>query len=516
MALPARSHTAQWLSGIRDAHVVTGPPASVSGVTSDSRQVQPGWLFVAIAGFETDGHRYLDQAVDRGATALLVQQDRQAAWQAFTERAGLSVVAVPDTRAALALAAAGFYGTPARKLGLIGVTGTDGKTTTTHLIAHVLEHAGRPAGLMSSISFETGGPPEMNTSHMTTLEAMDIQRRLAAMVEHGKRYAVVEASSHGLALHRVDACDFDVGVFTTLSNDHLDFHGTLDEYRRAKGRLFTMLNESVAKEHVPKAAVLNADDPASSYFRSLANVPATTYAVNSPADVMAEKIEHGAEGTRFHIRASSASLDVSSRLMGTFNVYNCLAAAAVALSQGVTLERAVVGLRTFAGLPGRMEPIDEGQPFRVIVDIASTPDALRRVLVTLRERTEGRLWAVFGAAGERDPGRRGGMGRAAGEWADVTVLTNEDPRREDPEAIIEQIAAGLREQGRLEGRDFVTVLDRRQALGYAFERASAGDTVLLAGKATEPSIVIGTEHYPWDERAVARECLRELGSEHLA
>jgi UDP-N-acetylmuramoyl-L-alanyl-D-glutamate--2,6-diaminopimelate ligase len=512
MAPPAQSPTVPWLAGVADAEVVSEVASDVTGITSDSRNVQPNWLFVAVAGFETDGHQYLVQAVERGARALLVRADRRDLWQPLAGRPGLSVIAVPDTRIALAQAAAGYYGHPARRLGVIGVTGTDGKTTTTHLIAHVLEHAGRPAGLMSSISFETGGAPELNASHMTTLEAPDVQWRLAEMARCGKRYAVIESSSHGLALHRVDGCDFDVGVFTTLSSDHLDFHGTIEEYRRAKGRLFTMLNESAAKNGVPKAAVLNADDAAAGYFRSLCNVPVTTYGIEVPADVMAEKVEQTAEGLRFHIRASSASIDVTSCLLGRFNVYNCLAAASTALSQGVTLDRAVVGLRTFRGLPGRLEPIDCGQPFRVFVDIASTPDALRRVLETLRPLTRGRLWAVFGAAGERDAGRRDGMGRAAGALADIAVLTNEDPRREDPDAILEAMASGLREQGRNEGTDFVRVLDRREAIRYAFERAQPDDSVLLAGKATEPSIVIGTEHYPWDERAIARELLAEIGA----
>ena len=264
MASPRAGPTsATWLSLVPDARVVARTPAAVTAVCYDSRRVEPGALFVAVAGFETDGHRFLKDALDRGATALLVQEDRRAVWQPFVGQTAATIVSVADTRRALAQAAAGFYGQPARKLGVVGVTGTDGKTTTVHLIAHVLEAAGRPAGYLSSASFRTKGPLELNDSHMTTLEATEVQQRLAAMVEAGMRYAVVEASSHGLALHRVDECHFDVAVFTTLSSDHLDFHGTLDEYRAAKGRLFQMLDESPAKEGVAKAAVLNADEPAS-------------------------------------------------------------------------------------------------------------------------------------------------------------------------------------------------------------------------------------------------------------
>jgi UDP-N-acetylmuramoyl-L-alanyl-D-glutamate--2,6-diaminopimelate ligase len=477
----------------------------------DSRAVVPGALFVAVPGFDTDGHQFLSDAIARGATALLVQEDRRVIWEPLLGNSGLAVVAVLDTRVALARAAAAFYGDPALKLGMIGVTGTDGKTTTVHLIAHVLESAGLPAGFLSSAAFRsTRGEARTNDSHMTTLEAPFVQEQLASMVAADMRYAVVEASSHGLALHRVDACAFDVAVFTTLSRDHLDFHGTMEEYRDAKARLFRMLDESRPKPGVPKAAVVNADDPESKYFLSQTGAPPMTYGIDSPADVRAEGIEAVGLGARFRLVVRQGTADVSIALAGRYNVYNCLAATAVALSQGVAIDDIARGLETFAGVPGHLELIDEGQPFRVVVDIASTPEALRRVLETLRPATEGRLIAVFGCAGERDPARRSGMGRVAGELADFAVLTNEDPRREDPDAIIEEIAAALRATGREERRDFVRVPDRREALRTAFARAQPGDTVLLAGKGVEPSIVIGTEAIPWNEAQVAREELGKL------
>ncbi len=510
-ALPARPSAVSWLTRLSEARVVAGLPGAITAVCSDSREVVPGALFVAVPGFETDGHNYLREARERGATALLVQADRQELWKTHAEEADVTVVSVPDTRRALAQAAAAFHGEPARKLGVIGVTGTDGKTTTVHLIAHVLGAAGRPAGFMSSAAFSTSGQGDLvlNASHMTTLEAPVVQEHLAAMVDAGMRYAVIEASSHGLALHRVDECAFDVAVFTTLSSDHLDFHGTQGEYREAKGRLFKMLDESPPKD-IARAAVLNADDPAAEYFGSLTAAPAVTYGVEASADVRADAIEARGLGCRFQLITDTGSAQASVELAGRYNVYNCLAAAAVALSQGVALPEIVRGLGTFPGVRGHLERVEMGQPFRVVVDIASTPEALRRVLKVLRPITEGRLWAVFGCAGERDPARRDGVGRAAGELADFTVLTNEDPRREDPDAIVDAIAAGLREAGREEECDFTRRLDRREALRYAFERAQAGDTVLLAGKGAEQSIVIGREHHPWDEASVARELLREL------
>ncbi len=271
-----------------------------------------------------------------------------------------------------------------------------------------------------------------------------------------------------------------------------------------------MLDQSPAKD-VSKAAVLNADDPAADYFRSLTSAPVVTYGVEHAADVMAEDTELDALSLSFLLHGPGGRYPVRSSLAGRYNVYNCLAAAAVGLAQGVSMEQVVWGIETFAGVPGRLEQSEAAQPFRVVVDIASTPEALRQVLAVLRSVTSGRLWAVFGCAGERDPGRRDGMGRVAGELADFTVLTNEDPRREDLDAIIGAIAGGLRQAGRDEKRDFVRVPDRREALRYALQRAQAGDTVLLAGKGTEQSIVIGDEHIPWDETQTAGELLQELG-----
>jgi UDP-N-acetylmuramoyl-L-alanyl-D-glutamate--2,6-diaminopimelate ligase len=416
------------------------------------------------------------------------------------------LVVVPDSRRALAPLAAAIHGWPARHLRTVGVTGTDGKTTTAHLIAAVLGAAGRPCALLSSAELRAGGEARVNATHMTTLEAPELQAFLAGALEAGDQWAVLEASSHGLALHRVDACEFDVAVFTTVGRDHLDFHGSLEEYRAAKGRLFESLDEA-ADKGVPKTAVLNADDPASDCFRRLTTAPAVSYGLEAPADIMARRIDAEGLGVSFELVGAFGDVPVRTRLAGRFNVYNCLAAAAVGLSQGLSAEEVKRGLESVSGVPGRMELIDAGQPFSVVVDIASTPAALANVLSVLRAACRGRLWAVFGCAGERDPGRRDGMGRAAGRLADFVVLTNEDPRSEDPDAIIEAIAAGLREAGRREGVEFVRVPDRRQAIAYVFERAGDGDVVLLAGKGSEQTMVFGDRHLPWDERVVARELL---------
>jgi len=504
-ATPSSTSTASWFASLKNATLVRGVPAKVSEVASDSRNVIEGGLFVAVPGFEVDGHNYLEAALRAGANAVIVQEDRRSTWEPLLRGASVAVVAVPDSRIALAQAAAGQYDKPARKLGTVGVTGTDGKTTSVHVIAHVLEATGRPAGYMSSVAFWSAGEAVPNDTHMTTVESPVVQRHLAEMVGAGRHYAVLEASSHGLGLHRLDECEFDVGVFTSLARDHLDFHGTMEEYQAAKGRLFEMLGESVDKG-LPKAAILNADDLSSEYFRKITQVPVVTYGLNE-ADVTARSIVAEGFRTRFELLADGELASVDVGLAGRFNVYNCLAAAAVAVSQGVPLEDVANALASFPSVPGRMQQVDAGQKFRVVIDIASTEAALQRILETLRPLTESRLCAVFGCAGERDPARRTGMGRVSGELADFVVLTNEDPRREDPAAIIDQIAQAAIAVGKSDGKDLLRIPDRRAALQAAFEWAREGDTVLLAGKANEPSIIIGEEHHPWDEAAVARELL---------
>jgi UDP-N-acetylmuramoyl-L-alanyl-D-glutamate--2,6-diaminopimelate ligase len=502
-----------WSSLLADAEVIGTPPAEISGVCYDSRAVTPGSLFVAVPGamppLSRDGHDFIAQALDGGPAVVLAQADHRRQWESLAKSGRAAFIAVEDTRPALATVAAAFYGFPARRLKTIGVTGTDGKTTTVHLIDAVLEAGGLSSGYLSSVEFKTGGGPQLNATHMTTLESPEVQALLAEMVAGGRRCAVVEASSHGLALHRVDGCEFDIAVFTTLSSDHLDFHGTPDEYLAAKGRLFSMLDESVDKG-VAKTAILNADEPASAYLRSCTRARAITYGIEREADVRAEGIESEGLRSSFTVVGPFGRINVRIPLTGRHSVYDALAAVATGLCLGAAPQAMVRGLADFRGVPGRMEVIDCGQPFSVIVDIASTAEALRRVLGVLRPLTPRRLWVVFGCAGERDSARRDGMGRAAGELADFAVLTNEDPRTEDPDAIIDGIARGLTEYGRREDSDFVRIVDRRQALRYAFEQAQAGDTVLLAGKGTEQSIVIGREHIPWDERVAARELLREL------
>lgn len=499
------------VQGLAQAEVVGNAGVNITQICYDSRQVTPGSLFVAITGLGADRHQFIEAALIAGAAAVVVQADRRPQWQPYIGRTTL--ITVPDTQAALAPIAAAFHRYPARVLRTIGVTGTDGKSTTTELCAQLLEAARNRTGMLSSVAFRVGDQRWLNPFHATTLEASEVQSYLAAMRDAGCTYAVIECSSHGLALHRVDHCEFDAGIFTTLTPDHLDFHGTFEAYRAAKGRLFAML-DTAADKGIAKAAVLNIDDPASEYFRSLTRAEIWTYGTSAAALVRAEAIQLQGMKTTFRLVTPAGVGEVCLNLPGTFNVSNALAAVACALSQGVDFHLIIEALPGLRAPEGRMEVIEGPQPFTVIVDFAATPDSLHKALAAARPlvreyRERGRLIVLFGCAGERDPGRRTGMGRVAGEWADFAVFTNEDPRSENPESILRQIVSGYEAAGR-SPQEYAIIPDRRQAITLAFQQARPGDVVLLCGKATEPYIEIAGQRVPWDERRIARELLHKM------
>ena len=483
-----------------------GGDPEITAITADSREVRPGALFVAVPGFTTDGHGFIPQAVHAGASALMVQADHPLS--AIPE--SIAIATVEDPRSALAAVSAAFYGHPGERLRVIGITGTDGKTTTAYLIDAVLGAGGHRTGLFGTIGYKIGDRWLENPSRLTTPSAPEVQALLAEMVEDGVEYAILESTSHGLELHRLDHCAYDAAVFTNLTPDHLDLHGTFEAYRAAKGRLFRMLAEPTTKRG-RRYAVLNADDPSREYLRDLTRTEIFSYGISAAADLRAEDVELRSDGARFQLRTPTGSLRLSLPLPGMFNISNALAAAAVGLAEGMQPSQVVEALTRFSGVPGRMERIDAGQPFTVIVDYAHTGEALRKVLATLRPLTGGSILAVFGSAAERGHTRREGMARAAAEGADFSVLTDEDPRFEDPEAILEEMAATLQAHGKSEPQHFLRVLDRQEAIRCAFERAAAGDFVLLAGKGHEQSIERRGERYAWDDRAAARQGLKELG-----
>ncbi len=398
----------------------------ITNLAYDSRKATPGTLFIAVPGAHTDGRAYLADAEQRGAVAALgpciegfVRPD---------EPTPLPYIEVPDVLGALADLSCAFYAYPAQRLCTIGVTGTDGKTTTSNLIHAIFREAGKRAGLMTTANFKMGGQEWENTTRQSTLEAPEVQQLLRRMVDEGMTHAVIEATSHGLELQRVRGCAFDVGVLTNITHEHLEFHKTLENYRRAKARLFEILDPARDKGlNARPAAILNRDDASYDVVRPYCRVPIFDYAIDQAAAIRAVDVRLDARGTRFRAILPGAEVEIETQLVGPFNVSNCLAAIATAWSQGI--EPAVIAraLARVSGVAGRMERIDEGQPFTVIVDYAHTPDSLAKVLAILRPLTTGKLMLVFGSAGERDVLKRPIMGRIAAQMTDFFVITDEDP-----------------------------------------------------------------------------------------
>lgn len=477
----------------------------ISGISYDSRRVKPGDLFVAIDGFVTDGHEFVGHAVSNGSVAVVLQKE-------VPVPDGTTSILVPDSRAALGLLAAQFYGHPSKKMRIVGVTGTNGKTTTTYMVQQILNEAGYRVGLIGTVQNYIDRVPYPVTR--TTPESLDLQELMFRMERAGVTHVVMEVSSHGLELKRTNGCEFDVGVFTNLSRDHLDFHDDINSYLEAKCKLFKGLGSTyhLRPKEGPKGAVINADDPCWKRVASCSGVPIVGYGIGEGAALRATEIEVSSSGTRFTaVLPSGKSLELKLPLAGRFNVYNSLAAVGVALIEGIPEETVVRALRTLESVPGRFERIEAGQRFTVIVDYAHTPDGLEKVLVTSRELTGGRVIVVFGCGGNRDRGKRPVMGRIAGDLADVVVLTSDNPRGEEPELIISDIEVGLREAkaGRV---SYVVEPDRRKAIQLAVDMAHDEDLVLIAGKGHESYQIFKDVTVPFDDREVAKEAiLKRLG-----
>ncbi|MGE5282071.1 MAG: UDP-N-acetylmuramoyl-L-alanyl-D-glutamate--2,6-diaminopimelate ligase [Chloroflexota bacterium] len=482
------------------ARVVGEGSVEVGSLVYDSRRIEPGSLFFCVPGEKVDGHEFGAAAVEAGAVALVVERELDAA---------VAQVVVPDARAAMAPVAARFFGDPSSELRVVGVTGTNGKTTTAFLVREILEAAGIRCGLLGTVRQVVGGVK--GEVERTTPEAIDLQATFRRMLDAGDRACAMEVSSHALELHRCDAIHFEVALFTNLTQDHLDFHGTMEEYFLSKRKLFEM---------GPKKAIVNADD---GYGRRLAGeLECVTFsAQGAEADYVAHDVSLDATGSQFTLTRGSTGLkpthsdgnrpagggvEVRTGLPGQFNVANALGAFAAAVEMGVEPEISVEGLARAERAPGRFEPIDEGQGFAVLVDYAHTPDSLENVLRAARELGKGRLLAVFGAGGDRDRDKRPKMGRAGAALADLAIVTSDNPRSEDPGAIIEEILAGI------DGGAGVEVEpDRRAAIRLAFERARPGDVVVIAGKGHEQGQELEAgRKVPFDDRDVAREELRRL------
>ncbi len=509
--MPIPRMLASLLAELPGAELVRGDEdAAITGIEHDSRKAAEGTLFVAIPGFQVDGHRFLPQVAAAGAGAVIVQRDHRAEWEQLA--GDVAVIAVDETRPALSSAAAWYYGHPARQLVTIGITGTDGKTTASYLATSILEAADAKVGRLGTVDVYMPGESGSMGGRMTTPEANEVQRILRRMVDAGCDFAVVESTSHGLALHRLDHVEYDIASFTNVTGDHLDFHQTFEAYRDAKGELFAMLDTSADKGPA-KAAIVNADDPSANYMAGrTAKAEVLRYGMESrDADVLARNVHLRPDGSGFRLITPRGVAEAEVRLPALFNVANALCAAGIGLAAGVEVGDIARGIAACQGVPGRMERIDAGQPFEVIVDYAHTGDAVRKVLEVLRDVSRGKLIIVVGAAGERDPGRRFGVGRAAATGADFAVFTSEDPRSEDPAAIVAEIGRHAEGAGRVRGQDFLEIEDRREAIREALTRAQADDIVVIAGKGHEQSIIYGAEMRPWDDRQVAREELASQG-----
>ena len=496
--------SAAYVQALADAVLgarLIGPgAASVSGVEYDSRLVQPGYLFAALRGADFDGHSFIPDAERRGAAALIVETPAPTA---------LPQIQVENSRAALAAVSAEFFGHPSREFGVIGVTGTDGKTTTSYMVDHILRSAGAKTGMVGTVAIRIGDREEIHSSRQTTPESSDIQKYLRQMLDDSVDWGILEATSHGLAMHRLDHLRFRIGAVTNVTHEHLDFHGTVEHYRRVKA---TLLERVGAESGV---VVVNEDDPGSREIaRSAGGGSMIRYSVRgADAELRAVNIRSSASHSEFGLKTGAlGAVQVTLPLIGEFNVANALCAAGIAIAAGVDLAAIAEALATVPPVPGRMARVEAGQQFSVVVDYAHTPDAIEKVLTLLRGlHPSGRLIVVFGSAGERDIEKRPLQGAVAARLADISVITSEDPRFEDAEAIIAQIAAGAEAVGATPGETLFCRSDRKDAIRLALDFANAGDCVLLAGKGHEGSIIWGREKRSWDEAAVARELLLEAG-----
>jgi UDP-N-acetylmuramoyl-L-alanyl-D-glutamate--2,6-diaminopimelate ligase len=509
-------------------NVLAGRPDQtiITGIAMDSRAVQPGHLFVAMQGGSVDGHDFIPEAIQRGSAAIVGDK--------LIERLPVPYIQVENSRRALTWLAAAYYDNPGRKLTVIGVTGTDGKTTTCNLIYRILLAAGLKAGMISTVNAVIGDEVLDTGFHVTTPDAPDVQRYLARMVKAGLTHVVLETTSHGWAQHRVDACEFDVGVMTNITHEHLDQHGSFENYRAAKARLFEFLANTLPKGHGnPRLAVLNRDDLSYEYLASIcqssihnpqSEIHLTSYGLNVLADVRAESINCTPRGIQFDAVGKGFSLPVTSPLVGVFNVSNCLAALTAAISGlHVEPEIAAHGISSLSGIPGRMERIDLDQRFTAIVDFAHTPNALKVAIETARNMLNlpptkgegkgekgGRIIVIFGSAGLRDREKRRLMAGVAARYAEVSILTAEDPRSESLDGILEEMADGARRSGGVEGKTFFRIPDRGEAIRLGVRLAQPGDIVMVCGKGHEQSMAFGTTEVPWDDRLAMRAAISEM------
>lgn len=471
------------------AYSVENP--EISSIENDSRNVKKGSLFICIKGFTVDGHNYASTAVKNGAAAVISEKNLALP---------VPVIIVSDTKRAMAVLSDAYYEQPSKKLQLIGITGTNGKTTTSHIVEKLLADSGKKTGLIGTMYMKMGGI-KYDVKN-TTPESLTLQRIFKQMVDAGVESTVMEVSSHALDEGRVHGCDFDIAVFTNLTQDHLDYHKTMDEYRSAKGLLFAQLG-SVFQHTRPKYAVINVDDPASSVYIKSTAAHVLTYGINHKADLQAINIQMNATGTNFELLSPFGKHRVTMRLIGRFNVYNVLAGIGAGIASGLQIENIIHSIKEFDGVSGRFETVDAGQHFTVIVDYAHTPDSLENALKTVKQFAEKRIFVIVGCGGDRDRSKRPLMADIACQYSSDPIFTSDNPRSEDPLEILKDMEDGVK------GRKYQKIVDRKEAIRYAVEKACEGDVILIAGKGHETYQLIGKQILHFDDRLVAKEAIEE-------
>jgi UDP-N-acetylmuramoyl-L-alanyl-D-glutamate--2,6-diaminopimelate ligase len=478
---------------------VEGPQtAEVCHITADSRTVQEGSLFICLVGATVDGHSFVEKAVQDGAVAVVVSKP-----VAVPDH--VAVIYVEDTRQALQAAVPFFYDYPASKMRMIGVTGTNGKTTTTHIIAHLLRSQGYTVGVIGTVHILIDD--QSYPIHNTTPDVADLQQILQQMVDAGVTHCIMEVSSHALALGRTAGVEYDTAVFTNLTQDHLDFHKTFDNYLAAKAKLFKQVSASYQVKE-GKGAVINVDDAYGQAIVDVTTSPMITYSTEGKGSMNASDLTVTAKSSQFTLNYDGQSYPISTKIAGMFNVYNTLAAVGATLYEGLSMEEIVKGLATFTAVPGRFELIEEGQDFAVVVDYAHTPDGLENILQTAKKIVENHILVVFGCGGDRDATKRPIMGRIAAQFGDRVFVTSDNPRTEDPVQIVKDVEVGVRE-GLHDDVTYEVIVDRREAIHKAIAEATTGDVVIIAGKGHEDYQILKDETIHFDDREVAREALKE-------
>lgn len=472
---------------------------SIQDITADSRAVKLNSLFIALDGATVDGHNYIDKAVAAGAVAVIVSKP-------VTVPDDVCVITVSDTRQAMMVCVPYFFDYPANRMRMVGVTGTNGKTTTTHMIRHILKAQGHKVGVIGTVHIMIG-----DTSypiHNTTPDVVDLQHILHQMVQENVEYCVMEVSSHALALGRVSGVEFDTAVFTNLTQDHLDFHKTFENYLAAKCKLFEQVSASdQVKDN--KGAVINIDDSYGHRVMEKTTAPTITYSTLGKGTLNASDVHMSTKNSQYTVNYKGESYPVSMNTTGLFNVYNTLAAIGACLQEGISMEAIDTALKTFSSVPGRFELIEEGQDFAVVVDYAHTPDGLQNILETAKAIKENRIIIVFGCGGDRDATKRPIMGRIAAEYGDKIYVTSDNPRIEDPVQIVKDVEVGVKEALR-DGTSYEVIVDRREAINHAIHDAKAGDIVIIAGKGHENYQILKNETIHFDDREEARKALKEI------